>query len=126
MYSGCVFSLQIKLTALVSTQSIFCSPGCPLSVKAVLCSMARCWHLLTLETIKLFMPQFPDAQRKTMPCDFYSRFMKPILFSLPFLLTVCRIGAVFELGAIRASGGGYRKCTESLSGRALLLQIHQE
>lgn len=130
MYSGCVFSLQIKLTALGSTQSIFCTPGCPLGVRAALCSVARCWHLLPLETIKLFTPPFPDAQSKTMPCDFYSRFMKPILFSQPFLLNVCGIGAVFELGAIRASGGGYRKrtgCTESLSGKALLfLWIHQE
>lgn len=115
---------QNKLPALVSTQSNFCTPGCPLGVKAVLCSMGRCWHLLTLETIKPFTPQFPDAQCKTMPCDFYSQFMKPILSSQPFLLNACRIGAVFELGVVRASGGGYRKCTgctETLSGKALLL-----
>lgn len=90
-------ALQIKPTTLVSIQSIFCTADFPLGFKAALCSVEHCWHLLTLETIKAFTPQFPDLQYNIMPCDFCSQFMKPILFSQSFLLNVCRIRAVFEL-----------------------------
>lgn len=90
-------ALQNKLTVLVSIQSIFCSLIFPLGFKAALCSVQRVWHLLTLETIEAFTPQFPDLQHNIIPCDFCSQFMKPILFSQSFLLDVCRIRAVFEL-----------------------------
>lgn len=62
--------------------SPFLYPCFPPGLKAALCSVEHCWHLVT-ETIKAFTLRFPDLQHNIMPCDLFflssSQFMMPIL-----------------------------------------------